>query len=422
MSAQKSLVGVALANRSFGLLWIGQAVSQLGDRLFLLAVMVYAYDLTRSAVGVSLVLAAAALPSLLFGLPAGALADRWDRKRVMVAADVLSGGLMLLLTVVREPSVIHLYLVVFAVGSIQKLFTPAFNATIPNVVPADDLVAANALVATTRQMAFVAGPALGGVLVGAFGVEWAFVINAISFWVGAIATTLAAVPARRSQLTPSHLSMEVREGLAFLWSEGVIRKLLGVALLVSAAVGINNALILPFAVRVLGLEAPQFGLIVSAFGIGTIVGALATGRLAALWGPPRRISWSLAVAGAALSVFPMVQTLSLALVLRGVIGLGLTGFNISYLSMLQQAAPDTIRGRVIGTFFTLEELVLLVAMIGAGVLGERLGVAGVLAAAGALVLIAWALSLRGFGTVPAAPESGTPASTPAAAVPRSPRR
>jgi MFS family permease len=420
MSAQKGLVGVALANRNFRLLWIGQAVSQLGDRLYLLAVMVFVYDLTRSAVAVSLLLASAALSSLFFGLPAGALADRWDRKRVMVTANVLSGGLMLLLTVVREPSLI--YLVAFAVGSIQKFSTPAFNATIPNVVAAEHLVAANALVATTRQTAFVAGPALGGMLVGAFGVEWAFVINAVPFWAGAVATSLAAVPARHTRPAPRHFPLEVREGLAYMWTEGVIRKLLGVALPVAAAVGINNALILPFTSRVLGLEASQFGFIVSAFGIGTIVGALATGRLAQLWSSPRRISVSLAVAGLALSVFPMVQTLGPALALRGIIGLGLTGFNVSYLSMLQQAAPDAVRGRVIGTFFAVEELVAVVAMVGAGVLGERLGVAGVLAAAGALVLVAWALSLRGFGTVPAAPESGAPASTPAAAVPRSQRR
>ena len=181
------------SNRSYRHLWLGSVVSQLGDWFNLLASAALIAKLTDSGAAISLLFLARFLPLFLFSPLAGVLADRYERRHVMIASDLLRAGTVLSFLLVREPGQIWLlYLLTIVQFAFSALFTPARSAVLANVVSPQELVPANALDSFTWSTMLAFGALLGGIAAAVLGIAQAFVLDAVTFL--ASAAFIAAIP------------------------------------------------------------------------------------------------------------------------------------------------------------------------------------------------------------------------------------
>jgi len=359
-------------NRNFRLLYIGQTISQLGDWFNAVAVYALLLDLTGSATAVATVMIVQYLPVAIVGPIAGIVVDRVDRRKLMVAADVLRGCLILVLLLVRRADQVWIVYVVMAlVFAAQAFFEPARTATIPNVTTAEELLPANALSSATWSAMLAAGASIGGVVTAIFGRNVAFVINALSFfWSAAfiLQTHYDSTPAAR----PAPTSLAHWLGVTDL-VEGVryVRQNAHVAALMSVKAGWGLAggvllLLTVFGQRVFPLGAGSAG------GIGVLYGArgvgAALGPIALRWiigyDPKtlRRVIapsfFTIGVFYAALAGTPTLASAALCVLCAHVGGSILWVFSTV---LLQMEVPDRFRGRVFSAELAMVTLVTSVS-------------------------------------------------------------
>jgi predicted MFS family arabinose efflux permease len=291
----------ALRHRDFGLLWLGQAVSLIGDGVYLVAIAWLVYDLSNAPGALALVGFAWTLPQVAALLIAGVLSDRFERRRLLVIADLLRSaaiGAIAALAIADAVELWHLVVLVVVYGIGEALFQPAFTAIVPGVVPREELLHANALKEFMEPVGLrFAGPALGGLLIAAVGVGTAFLVDAATFAVSAAFVSLM----RRQPVTDaSHRPMrrQLAEGFAYVRANAWLwATLCGAALALLATFGPFEVLV-PYIIRNdLGGDAATFGIVLSAGGLGSIAAALAIGRR----GAPRRYvtfmyaAWAIAI-------------------------------------------------------------------------------------------------------------------------------
>src|SRR5919202_773791 len=175
-----------LRRRDFALVWLAGLISMMGDWVLYIALPIYVYQLTGSALATSAMFAAEMVPALFVGSVAGVFVDRWDRKRTMVVANLLlTLGLLPLLLVHSAGQVWLLYLVSFFESVVAQFFSPAENAFLPTLAGKEHLVAANALNALNANLARLVGPALGGGIAAWFGLVGVTVVDALTFLLAA---------------------------------------------------------------------------------------------------------------------------------------------------------------------------------------------------------------------------------------------
>jgi MFS family permease len=272
-----------LRHRDFRLLWTGMTVSLVGDGIFLVAMVWQAYELWNAPAALSLLGIGMTIPTIVFLLPAGVLSDRLDRRSLMLCADIGRAVVIAALAVLSLTGLLtfwELMVLVALYGVGTAFFTPAFEAIVPDIVPAADLAAANSLDQFVRPIALrLAGPALGGALVAGVGTGAAFALDAASFVASTVAVFLMRPPAHpRSEHVASSASA-VKEGLRFVrsrvWLWGT---LLSAAIAYLAFMGPAEVL-LPYLVKnELHASAGDLGLVFAAGGVGAIGAALFMGQ------------------------------------------------------------------------------------------------------------------------------------------------
>src|SRR5687768_4040260 len=180
-------------NRNFSLLWTGQLVETIGNALTSIAASIYVYRQTNSALSVGLMLMATAAPSLLVGLFAGVFVDRYDRRKIMISADILRGLLILLVPVLVPLNVIWLYVIVMLISAIGQFFDPAHESVLPEVASDEELAAANSLIAISSFGSTAVGFAAAGLIASAANLDWAFYVNALTFLFSAVCVSLIRI-------------------------------------------------------------------------------------------------------------------------------------------------------------------------------------------------------------------------------------
>jgi MFS family permease len=268
-------------NRNYQLLWVSQALSDAGISASVIAFPLLVLALTGSAVKSGLVLGAITTVALLAGLPAGALADRWNRKMIMLACEVIhliAAASLVIALWWNLASIVLLVAVGAVMGVCGALFVPAETAYLPQVVPADDLSTAMALNEVRGSVAQLSGTAAGGFL---FAVARfvPFVADAVAHGLACMLLIFLPVPPRREQtVSTRHLWREIIFGLRWVWAQRHIRVTvlfaLGLNLFLSAF-----TLIIIILAHARGIPSGQIGIIVAMFGVGGIVGALVASRL-----------------------------------------------------------------------------------------------------------------------------------------------
>ncbi len=278
-----------LRNRNFVLLWLAQIVSGMGDVLYNVGVMVTIFERTGSALQTGGVLVATTLPPFLLGPVAGVLVDRYPRRSMMIAMDLLRAGLvaLLLLFIQREGfSVWGIYLIVAGLASATTFYTPARLALLPTLVPRPSLVRANSLIMSTNQATFGAGYALGGILVLRLGFEPLITIDLFTFLAAALLVSLIALPPDRERAPHSQATQlpwhAIGSALRYLRENPLPRSLLLMEVFEYVPHGLwTSALMLVFVKEALGGTANDWGYQNAAFYGGQLVGAVIAAVVAA---------------------------------------------------------------------------------------------------------------------------------------------
>jgi MFS family permease len=363
-------------NRNWRLLFTGQAVSMTGD--FIFDVTVVLWIATRIAVGqtwaplaVGGALIAVAAPVMLIGPFAGVFVDRWDRRRTMMAADVIRAVLVasLLLVPVFEDrlsvaaQLVCVYGVVALASAAAQFFNGSRFAIIANVIPPQDQPRASAIGQTVVAVAGVVGPPLAAPLLFSVGIQWALIVNALSFLISYVATQqmrVEAVPAP-AEAKPS-FRRELAEGARFFVRSRVLVGLMICIVVVQLGIGAINALDVFFVTDNLHAAASALGTLGAAFGLGSIVGALIAAAIGNRLNPVV-LFWSmLAFTGVVVIGYSRADTLAVGFALLLVAGAPIAIVNSVAGPILLNAAPQHLLGRIMAVFNPIQQASSIVGM------------------------------------------------------------
>lgn len=378
-------------------LWIGQSISEFGTRISRTAIPLIAVillDATPAQMGVLTALAAA--PVLLFGLLAGVWVDRLPRRPILIAMDL--GRLLLLVSVpfaalTGALTMTLLYLVVPLMGIMSMVFYTAYHAYLPSLVPRAHLVEANSRLATTESLAEIGGPSIAGLLIQWIGAPLAVIFDAISYLFSSISFLLirAPEPPRRPRHEHRSALTEIREGLAVIAGNPILR-----ALIIGVAVrtffgNFYGALYDVYAIRDLGMTPALLGAVVSAGGIGALIGSVLAERIQRRFGVGRTITLMLLISGLNNLLIPLAAWAGdfapLLMIAAQIIGdAAMLVFFINETSLRQMIVPDRLLGRANATFGFLADGVAPVGALVAGMLATFTGATAMLWVAGIGIL------------------------------------
>ncbi len=345
-----------LTNRNFFLLWLAQIISGLGDVFYNVGVMVTIFDHTGSALQTAGVLVATSVPSVIFGPLAGALVDRYPRRPMLIAMDVIRALMVgALLIVLRDEAlnVWMIYLIIAGLATATAFYQPARQATIPSVVPPDDLVQANSLLIGTNQATLAAGFLTGSLLILTIPLRLMVLINLVTFIISAILIALmrpaSRIEAAPSASTPPSLWQSIRDGAGYLKQHHVARPLVVMEIAEHVPHAIwTSAILLVFAEQALNGGPREWGSISSAFFSGQLLGAL----IAALWarGVEKRPGWiiigSAAVFGGLTIIFALSPNAAVAMTLSALFGPPSSVRDVAQNTLLQTTVAEDVLGRV----------------------------------------------------------------------------
>ena len=380
--ASVGYVELLRSNRAFRQLWLGQVVSQLGDWFDTIAVYTLVLRLTGSGRAVGLVLVARFLPTVVMGPLSGVVADRFNRRTVMIVSDLLRAVVVLGFLFVRRPE--HLWLL-YALTVLQlalsTFFEPAKTAAIPSVVSARELIPANAISSVTWSAMLTLGAAIGGALTGRFGTDAAFVLDSLTYLASAALIARVRLPKRparpKTRLTVAKALgvTDTLEGMRYVRTRPRVLSLM----LVKPAWGLGGGILTLLAVfgerifPVGGASATGIGVLYAARGIGTAFGPVVARYVA---GETRRgmetaIGFAFLVGGVFYIAFGRTTSFAVALVCVALAHMGGSILWMFSTTMLQQTVEEQFRGRVFAAELTMLTLTMAASNYVTGELLDR---------------------------------------------------
>ncbi|MCL4395618.1 MAG: MFS transporter [Chloroflexi bacterium] len=388
----------------FGLLWIGQGASLLGDQFYLIALPWLVLQLTGDPLALGLVLALAGLPRAVFMLVGGVVTDRWSPRTVMLVSDVIRlvlATVMAVLVFAGSMQLWMLYVLALLFGSVAGFFLPASNSIVPKLVSPESLQGANAAFQGTAQLSVFLGPMLAGTLIASFaspspggaadlmGIGIALAIDALSFVVSIVTLWMMSYRGAPAKQSAGILSA-LHAGIDYAWSDPAVR------ILMTTMVAINLFFVGPMMVGVpvladtkLAEGAAAFGVILSAHGGGNLVGFLLAGSLP----KPRRIGGlalgMVALFGLSFLLFAFVVWTPVVAAAFLLLGICNGYISILFITWLQGKTPKEMLGRMMSLFLFSSISLVPVSMAISGAL-IKLSLEGLFVGAGVL-LIATAL-------------------------------
>jgi MFS family permease len=412
MSRFRNIIG----NRNFSLLWVGQIISQFGDRLNQMALIALIYHFAPgSTVQMAKLMSFTIIPVFLIGPIAGVYVDRWDRRRTMVVCDILRGILILLIPFyfIRLNSLLPIYIIVFLVFSIGRFYVPAKMSIIPDLVRSDDLLLANSLVNTTGMVAAMFGLGLGGILVGMVGAEGGFLIDGASFLISGIMIFFLSTKAIRdlkkerlidvgkeiAEVIRKSAIDEMKEALIFLKNQKQIRSCFGILFLLWAALGSIYVVSIVFVQKAFSSVTKEIGLLVVALGLGLFLGTLAYGRFGYKASGFKTVFACILLAGMVLFSFVFavlkIPNLVIAMILAFILGLVVSPVMVISNTMVQQFTDNSMRGKVFSSLEIVVHLAFLLAMLISASLADHIGSVEILLSVSSLLFLIGLIGLLG---------------------------
>lgn len=390
-----SPIKAVLRAPAFVTLWLSEGLSMVGDRMLMVALISLVYDRTGSAGAVGLLMVFKAIPALLLGSLAGVFVDRWNRKWIMVIANLLQGLLVFWFPFAHDLAIICT--IYFAMSAVNQFFMPARSSAIPDLVPASTLVAANSLFAMAIVFALAAGPALGTLVIDWLGRDAAFYLDSFSFLIPAGAVAFLAIPRQARTDERFNLGSDLRAGLFFAMKHPSVLAALTTITAAFFVVGTISVSGVVITREVLHTESGKFGYLMSGLGGGMVVGAVLSNLLKSRLSGARAGLAGAALMGLALLFMPFSPNLPAACLSAAFIGLGMIFVQINGQVLLQTIAPD-MRGRLMGISQTLMGSASFLASAVTGLMLEKINVNIVLWAVGISTIIVTSAAALYFKT------------------------
>lgn len=382
-----------LGERTFALMWSGQAVSRLGDEVYRVVLPWWVLEETGSAAAVATVVACQLIPMLIFLLAGGVLVDRVSRLRVMFWSDVARGVVSLLVAIAAFAGTLdagHVYAASALFGFAAAFFQPAYSAVVPEVVPQERLASANALTALSQQAAAIAGPALGGVCIALWGTTPGFLLNAVSFVIAA--ACVLALPwrsiGRPEGVSGAGVMHELGAGFRVIFASAWLWMTVALAALLNVALAGAMRVALPYLLKEeRGEGASAFALFLTAAAAGSVAAALVAG------GKGRIRRRGLIAYGALAGNGLMLLAISFDVPFAALLAAGAFGgaclvlFELCWVSTIQEIVPTHLMGRVFSVDHLGSLALLPVGVVAAGWATNRIGAAELMLGGGVAVLV-----------------------------------
>ncbi|MCU0666459.1 MAG: MFS transporter [Candidatus Omnitrophica bacterium] len=392
-----------LKNRNFFLLWIGQIISQFGERLGQMALIGFVYSRAPgSSMQIAKVLSFTIIPVFLVGPLAGVYVDRWDRRKTMYVSDLIRSLLVLTIALffLAADKIIPVYIIIFLMFSLSRFFVPAKLAIVPDLVQEKDLLIANSLINTTGMIAAILGFGLSGILVEWFGAKSGFYLNSLSFFASA-ALIFFIIPRHSSkfdirrigkeivEVIQKSVVQEIKEGFGYFFTQKAIFFTAWINFFLWAALGAVYAVIIVFVQTTLGTATKDLGILAMFLGIGLFLGALVYGRFGQKISHQKIIFASLVTSGIMLVLFVgILKRYPFSLVAAGLalcLGIVVAPIIIASNTIIHNASERQMRGKVFSSLEIVMHLGFLLAMFLSSFLAERMPKEVILTSVGVIV-------------------------------------
>jgi len=376
-----------LKERNFFLLWVGQIISQFGDRLNLMALIALVHSRAPgSAFELAKFLSLTMIPAFIVSPIAGAFVDRWNRKRTMITCDILRGLLVLTIPVALlalKPS-FPIYTAVFLMFSVSCFFLPARLSIIPDLVSDDKLLAANSLFNVTGMIGAITGVGVGGLLIELSGIKGGLYLNsavyfssaiAISFIVGKkhyIDSRLDSIKIK--ELIKTSLFREIKDGLNYLREHRDVKFVFNILFILMAGAGASFAVAVVFIQEAMGSVTRDLSLLVLFLGGGFFVGSLLYGRFGHNIPKPKTIFACLILSGSTMFIFTFLlkwtRSFGFVSIMATILGTAIAPIGISANTLIHEVISEHMRGRIFSSLGIVMNFALLVFMLIASRLAE----------------------------------------------------
>ena len=384
--------------RDFTLLWLAQLVSTAGSALTDLAAGIYVWRATESALAVGLTLIVTAIPSLVVGLLAGVYVDRHDRKRIMIVTCLIQAvtvGLIAVVIGIDAIALPGLYLLLLVNAGIKQFFDPAHDSLIPEIASDAELAAANSFLSIASFGSTAIGFAGAGLLAGSVGLQWAFIIDALSFVFAAGCIAFMgnyAMPTPDDDASVAVIVSNLKSGMTVLFGTPIIRSLFVVGAFMFFSFGLWNVLLLPFTLKTLHATEFQYGLQEGLTSVGFVVGSFFMARFSSKLPEPAWIVLAMTGMGICGVLYGLSTQIGVAILLVMVSGFFNAPSSVARSVLLQRNTPREMRGRVFSSFYVMRDVVFLFGMAGAG-LADVVDIRLLIVAASSLLFVSAAFTL-----------------------------
>ena len=397
-------------NRDFLLLWMGQIVSQMGDRLSQMALIGLVYSREGTSIQFAKILSFTIIPVFLIGPLAGALVDKWDRRKTMFICDFIRALLVLTipLFLFYKQTFVWTYHIIFVTFSVGRFFVPAKLSIIPQIVGPKDLLIANSMINTTGMIAAVLGFGISGVIVERLGARTGFYLDALSFLISGsciffiskkikAVADLMKVGQEIVNVIKQSVFSEMKDGIVYFIKNKVIRLTAGVIFLLWSALGAVYVVIIVFVQKTLHSATKDLGLLIMFLGIGLFLGSLVYGRFGARVSRYRIIFICLILSGIMLIGFTFcVQRypyFALAALLALLLGLCISPIMIASNTIIHNSSANHMMGKIFSSLEIVMHFAFIVFMFISSILADRMPPANILITVGIMISLIGACSV-----------------------------
>ncbi|MCX5700007.1 MAG: MFS transporter [Candidatus Omnitrophica bacterium] len=379
-----------LKNRNFTLLWLGQIISQLGDRLSQMALIGFVYlRAPGSTMEIAKILSFTIIPVFLIGPIAGVYVDRWDRRRLMYLCDFLRAVLIFTIPffLFYSKSLVPIYIIIFVSFSIGRFFVPAKLSIVPDLVDKKDLLLANSLVNTTGMIAAVLGFGVSGIIVEKLGAKSGFYLDAFSFFLSGTLIFLIVNKFKQTQIDFKKVGQEIvgiirksvfqeiKEGVLYFIKNKYIRFTATIMFILWSALGSVYVVTIVFVQKTLHSATKDLGLLIMFLGVGLFAGSLIYGRFGQRISHYKAIFTSLMLSGLMLITFALTihryPYLSVAAILAFILGVVISPIMIASNTIIHKASDNEMMGKIFSSMEMVMHLGFLLFMFISSILAER---------------------------------------------------
>jgi MFS transporter, DHA3 family, macrolide efflux protein len=380
-----------LHNKNFFLLWLALGISNLGDNVTNLSLIILVNALTHSTAAIAILTIAIAVPKIVFGLIAGVYVDRWNRKYIMLASDFIRAFLVLIFIIAATThNILLIYLIACIQSAVGTFFDPARGALVQVVVPEEQYMEANSISQTLVVIGQFGGATLAGLLVGLTGqYAPAFIVDALTFAASvALVWFVHSENARAIQAgTQQHFLHSLQEGLRTVTHNKVLLAIMITMTMMMFAVSPIQVLLVPLLTNVLHLSVAWFGLVQGGDTLGNIIAAIVIVGIATRIKPEPLFVTSIFGLTLAIAGIGFAFNIPSLFFMMFLIGLVSIGFQTSIGTIMQKSVSNDVMGRVLSLFEMLPGVASVVSLALIGVLGATLGIQQTFFLAGALMAL-----------------------------------